>query len=155
MIELQENQLCHSLQDRVGLSEGGAERCDVRFSVFLRKHIECRVGYMVVNPLEWTEMTLAKTQFEVIHADAAGGPLRDPRVLAVRPDFTAADGGLAKMHGNKERLFGRDGLGLLGETGVRCQSRNRDRWPPRRRNDQARCLAQPEVLGHLLAKGGP
>src|SRR5258706_1653426 len=135
MVELQENQLCHPLQDRVVLSMRADERVDARFSVLLRKRIECRVGYMVVNPIERPAMTLAKARFEVIHADAAGGPLRDPRVVVVCPDFTAAGGGWCKVHGNKGRLLGGDGRGLLGETGIQCQSRYRDRMLPRRRND--------------------
>src|SRR5260370_33025948 len=153
MSELQENQLCHPLQDRVGFTVGAAERFDARFSVFLSKPIERRVRHMIVNPIEWTAMALAKTRFEVIHADAACWPLRDSRVLVVWPEFTAAGGGRATWHGNKGRLFGRDGLSLLGETGIRCQSRNRDGRLTRRRNEHAQLFAQPEVLGHLLAIG--
>jgi len=66
---------------------------------------------MIVNPIEWTAMALAKTRFEVIHADAACWPLRDSRVLVVCPDFTAAGGGRAKVHGNKGRLSG--GMGSV------------------------------------------
>src|ERR1700730_685238 len=136
---------------RIDMAMNALERLDPARLGIISKRIEHGARHMIVDPVDPTGSARTRIGFQVVNADAASWPLPDAKVSIVDPDVASALRGRRQVDGHDERSFRRNGRGPLGRTYLGHQVRDGDVWFQPRLNHQARCVHEPEVLGHLLA----
>ncbi len=127
------------------------ERRDPARLSIIHKRIEHGPGHVIVHPVDRTGIARTRIGFQVVNADAASWPLPDANMSIVDPDVASPVRCGCQVDGDDERSFRRNRRGPLRQTCFGHQMRDRDVWFRRRANHQARCIREPEVLGHLLA----
>src|SRR6476620_8838916 len=92
------------------------ERVDPGSLGIIRKRIEHRAGYVIVNPVDWTRVASARIRFQVVNPHAAGSPVPQARMPAVDPDVAPALRRSREMYGDDEQSLRRNGRRRLRET---------------------------------------
>ena len=149
-----QHHLRHVTQHGVDTAMNALERPDPRRPGIICKRIEHGARHMIVDPVDPTGIARTRIGFQVVNAHAARRPLPDANMSIVDPDVASALRGGRQVDGHDECSFRRNGRGPLRQTDVGHQVRDGDVWFQRRLNHQARCVREPEVLGHLLAVRG-
>jgi hypothetical protein len=143
--------LRHLMQHWIDTAMNALERPDPARLGIIRKRIEHGARHMIVDPVDRAGIARTRIGFQVVNAHAASWPLPDAKMSIVDPDVASPFRRGCQVDGDNERSFGRNGRGPLRQTYVGHQMRDGDVWFQRRSNHQARCMREPEVLGHLLA----
>src|SRR5882672_3892257 len=141
----------HLMQHWVDTAMNALERPDPARLSIIGKRIERGARHMIVDPVDRTWVARTRIGFQVVNAHAASWPLPDPNMSIVDPDLASTLRRSRQVDRNDERSFRRNRRGPLRQTCFGHQMRDRDVWFRRRANYQARCMREPEVLGHLLA----
>ncbi len=140
----------HLMQHWVDTAMRALERRDPARVSIIRKRIEHGPRHVIVHPVDRTGIARPRIGFQIVDADAAGWPLPDTKMSIVDPDVASPLRRGRQVDGDHERSFRRNRRGPLRQTCVGHQMRDRDVGFRRRANHQARCMREPEVLGHLL-----
>jgi hypothetical protein len=150
-----EHHLRHLVQHRIDTAMDALERPDPpRFSIVC-KRIEHGARQVVVHPVDRTGIAGTRIGFQVVNAHAARRPLPYANMSIVDPDIASPLRRRCQVDGDDERSFRRNRCGPLRQTYGGHQMRDGDVWFRRRSDHEARCMRQPEVLGHLLAVRWP
>src|SRR5260370_25923512 len=139
------------MQHWVDTAMNALERPDPARLSIIRKRIEHGARHMIVNPVDRTGIARTRIGFQVVNAHAASWPFPDANMSIVDPDVASPLRRRRQVDGDDERSFRRNRCGPLRQTCCGHQMRDRDVWFRRRPTLQARCIREPEVLGHLLA----
>src|SRR6266436_9486503 len=142
------------MQCRIDMAMNALERLDPARLGIISKRIEHGARHMIVDPVDPTGIARTRIGFQVVNAHAASWPLPDAKMSIVDPNVASALRGGCQVNGHDERSFRRNGRGPLRQTYLGHQVRDGDVWFQPRLNHQARCMREPEVLGHLLAVRG-
>jgi hypothetical protein len=146
-----QHHLRHLMQHWVDTAMNALERSDSPRLGIICKRIEHGARHMVVDPVDRTGIARSRIGFQIVNTYAARRPLPDANVSIVDPDVASPLRRRCQVDGDDERSFRRNARGPLRQTPVGRQMRDGDVWFQRRSNHQARCMSEPEVLGHLLA----
>jgi hypothetical protein len=145
------NHLRHLMQHWIDTAMDAFERPDPpRFSIVC-KRIEHGAWHVIVDPVDWTGIARTRIGFQVVNTHAARRPLPYANMSIIDPDVASPFRRRCQVDGDDERLFRRNRCGALRQTSGGHQMRDGDVWFRGRSNHKARCMREPEVLGHLLA----
>ena len=147
--------LRHVMQCRIDMAMNALERLDPARLGIISKRIEHGARHMIVDPVDPTGIARTRIGFQVVNAHAASWPLPNAKMSIVDSDVASALRGGRQVDGHDERSFRRNGRGPLRQTHLGHQVRDGDVWFQPRLDHQARCMREPEVLGHLLAVRWP
>src|SRR5712692_1690156 len=139
------------MQCRIDMAINGLERPNPARLGIIRKRIEHGARHMIVDPVDRPGIARTRIGFQIVNAHAARRPLPYANMSIVDPDVASPLRRRCQVDGDDERSFRRNGRGPLRQTYVGHQMRDGDVWFQRRSNHKARCMREPEVLGHLLA----
>src|SRR5579872_4344354 len=104
------------MQDGIDAAMTPLERVDPGSLGVIRKRIEHRARYVIVNPVDRTSVASAWIRFQVVNTNAARSPVPQARMPAVDPNVAPALCRSREMNGDDERSLRRNRRRLLRET---------------------------------------